>query len=129
MERRLLSTIGFRLNPVTLVHYADWYTRQWDAFATQCNLHQFCDSGDISFRTFTFSSYQRFRVLYQLIDAIAIDFESHLYERREIVAALLFFVIGSTIGMMVFPNNFEIAAKFSQYAPILENNLGITLTA
>lgn len=56
------------------------------------------------------------------------DFESHLYERREIVAALLFFVIGSQIGMMVFPSNFEIAAKFSQYSPILENNVGITLT-
>jgi cyclin E len=34
MERRLLTTLGFRLNPVTIVHFADWYTRQWDAFAT-----------------------------------------------------------------------------------------------
>ena len=57
MERKILTTLGFRLNPVTLVHFTDWYTRQWDAFATQFSLHQFCDNGDISFRTFTFSSY------------------------------------------------------------------------
>jgi len=52
-------------------------------------------------------------VLYQLIDAIAMDFDGHIYERREIVAAVLFFVVGSQIGMMVFPSNFEIASKFS----------------
>jgi cyclin E len=27
MERKLLTTLGFRLNPVTLAHFADWYTR------------------------------------------------------------------------------------------------------
>jgi hypothetical protein len=30
----MLLVLGFSLNPVTFAHLVEWYTRQWDAYAT-----------------------------------------------------------------------------------------------
>ena len=34
MERKLLLTLRFKMNPVTMVQWADWYTKQWDSYAS-----------------------------------------------------------------------------------------------
>jgi len=39
MERRILQTLNFRLQPVTLVAWADCYTKLWDRYASWNNLH------------------------------------------------------------------------------------------
>ena len=32
MERRLMSVLSFRLTPVTLVTWANWYMQMWDNY-------------------------------------------------------------------------------------------------
>jgi cyclin E len=43
MERHFLKSLRFRLLPVTLLSWMDWYTLQWDAFADQYNMHALTD--------------------------------------------------------------------------------------
>ena len=33
MEREMMNVLGFRLHPVTLISWADWYTKVWDDYA------------------------------------------------------------------------------------------------
>jgi hypothetical protein len=37
----MLLVLKFRLNPVTLVFWLDYYTKKWDEFADQYNIHTF----------------------------------------------------------------------------------------
>jgi acyl carrier protein phosphodiesterase len=80
MERKMMHTLGYKLTPITLVAWADIYTRLWDKFATEYNLHQFCEHGDLAIRQFTFYSYQRLRVLFSILDCVALDFESKRFD-------------------------------------------------
>lgn len=73
-------------------------------------MHQFTEKGDISLRLFTRESYHRVRLMYQVIDVIALDFGHKQWDKRELVAAVIYFVIGGQQGMMVFPSDYEIAA-------------------
>ena len=50
MERTMLNVLGFRLHPVTLISWADWYTKQWDEYADANNLHALCECHDTAFR-------------------------------------------------------------------------------
>ena len=43
MERHFLKSLRFRLLPLTLLSWMDWYTLQWDAFADQYNMHALTD--------------------------------------------------------------------------------------
>jgi cyclin E len=50
MERHFLKVLQFRLLPVTLLQWMDWYTLQWDAFADQHNMHALTEQNDCYFR-------------------------------------------------------------------------------
>ena len=39
MERTMIEVIEYSLHPVTLLSWADWFTRQWDSYANQSNMH------------------------------------------------------------------------------------------
>ena len=61
MERDMLNALRFRLHPVTLLTWADWYTQQWDLYADKYNMHELTECKDASFRQFSLESYNRFR--------------------------------------------------------------------
>ena len=50
MERDMMSTLSFRLHPVTLISWADWFTKQWDDYADSANMHSLTEVHDCAFR-------------------------------------------------------------------------------
>ena len=50
MERDMMSILGFRIHPITLISWADWYTKQWDDYADAANLHALTEVHDCAFR-------------------------------------------------------------------------------
>ena len=82
MEREMMNVLGFRLHPVTLISWADWYTKVWDDYADKMNLHGLTEVQDAAFRQFTLHSHNRYRTLMTYLDAVAIDYKSHEYQPR-----------------------------------------------
>ena len=118
MEREMMQVLGFRLHPVTLISWADFYTRMWDDYADANNLHALTEVHDAAFRQFTLHSYNRYRSFMTYLDAIAIDYRAHEFEPRKLVAALLYLVIGNQNTMAVFPNYYQMAVQFIVNPPI-----------
>ena len=54
------------------------------------------------------------------MDGMAMDFKSYEFSPRELIAALLYLVLGKT--MMVFPDYYQIAVDYSQNPPIDTDN-------
>ena len=44
-----------------------------------------------------------------MVDAFTLDFAHYSFGKRELVAAVVYFVVGGAQGMMVFPKDSEIA--------------------
>jgi len=95
MEREMLNTLRWRLHPVTLITWADWYTKQWDVYADENTMHSMTECHDAAFRQFTLHSYNRYRTFITYLDAVAIDYKAHEFTPRQLVAALLYLVIGN----------------------------------
>lgn len=95
MEREMCQVLGFRLHPVTLISWADWFTKEWDIYADANNIHALTEMHDCAFRQFTLHSYNRYRSFMTYLDAVAIDYRGHEFAPRIIVAALLYLVIGN----------------------------------
>ena len=74
MEREMMQVLKFKLHPVTLLTWVDWYTKAWDEYAGKFNLHALTECEDAFFRVFTYHSYNRLRSLLSYLDAVAIDF-------------------------------------------------------
>lgn len=95
MERTIFNVLKFKLHPVTLISWADWYTKQWDEYADQNNMHSLTECHDAAFRQFTLHSYNRYRTFITYLDAVAIDYKAHEFTPRQLVAALIYLVIGN----------------------------------
>jgi len=50
MEREMMQLLGFHLHPISLISWADWYTKQWDEYADAKNLHSLTECQDSAFR-------------------------------------------------------------------------------
>lgn len=50
MERNMLNTLRWSLHPITLITWADWYTKQWDEYADANNMHSLTECHDSAFR-------------------------------------------------------------------------------
>ena len=50
MERDMMTVLRFRIHPVTLISWADWYTHKWDIYADKYNMHALTECKDASFR-------------------------------------------------------------------------------
>lgn len=72
----MLRIFGYKVHKVTLQSWTEVFTKKWDQYAACFNMHQFTDCGNISIRLFTTESYTRFRQIYDIIDALALDFET-----------------------------------------------------
>ena len=105
----MMQTLGFYLHPVTLISWADWYTKKWDDYADAANMHALTECHDCAFRQFTLHSYNRYRTFMTYLDAVAIDYRAHEFQPRQLIAALLYLVIGNQQTMAVFPNYYQMA--------------------
>ena len=54
------------------------------------------------------------------LDAVAIDYRAHEFAPRQLVAALIYLVIGNEKTMAVFPNYYQMAVQFTVNPPIPE---------
>ena len=54
------------------------------------------------------------------LDAVAIDYRAHEFAPRQIIAALLYLVIGNEQTIAVFPNYYQMAVQFTVNPPIPE---------
>jgi hypothetical protein len=77
MERTILTTLEYSVHPITLHTWADLYTKLWDNYATQMQLHQFSQHCDLSMRLYTFHSYHL-----------------TMFESNQIVLAVMYFLLG-----------------------------------
>lgn len=82
MEKEMMTVLGFRLHPITLITWADWYTKQWDVYADSTNMHSLTECHDAAFRQFTLHSYNRYRTFMTYLDAVAIDYRAHEFSPR-----------------------------------------------
>lgn len=68
-----MQVLQFKLFPVTIVNWANWYLEMWDLY-TKRTPHAFNECCDFTFKTPNEEAYQRFRTLLQFIDAISLDY-------------------------------------------------------
>ena len=59
------------------------------------------------------------------LDAVAIDYKAHEFQPRQLIAALLYLVIGNQQTMTVFPNYYQMAVQFTVNPPIPEVEINI----
>ena len=77
MEKRILSTLSWKIFPSTLSAWSNWLMTEWDSFNSDVpiKLKQSCKN-----------AYRLFRQVFGIIDAVALD-EVHLRYRKSALAA------------------------------------------
>ena len=92
-EKKICRALGWKLIPMTISSWLNWYTCQWDLFVNSIDdikeklLLITNDDNILFFKKQNEVSYYNYRRIYQLIDLIALDFHSYKYEIRYLVAA------------------------------------------
>ncbi len=84
--------LQFGLHPVTLQTWVDCFTKLWDHYANDLNLHQYAEDGNLSLRSLHQSSYSRLRFIHEMVDAIIC---SALVQddQRQLVASVMYLVL------------------------------------
>lgn len=96
MEKKICSALKWKLIPITLEIWLNWYTCQWDLFLDSSSdiksqLLNFIKEDDlIYFKKQNEKAYCNYRRIYQLIDLISLDYYNYNYDKRGIVAACFF---------------------------------------
>ena len=92
-EKKICGALGWKLIPMTISSWLNWYTCQWDLFVNSIDdikekLLLFTDDDNILFfKKQNEVSYYNYRRIYQLIDLIALDYRSYKFEIRYLIAA------------------------------------------
>jgi hypothetical protein len=76
MELRLMQILLFKLHPVTLCNWANWYLNMWDVYATQTLLPLYPPGTDLTFKGVNEAAYQRYRVFFQVLDMLTLSSDS-----------------------------------------------------
>ena len=96
MEQKICSTLKWKLIPITMETWLNWYTCQWDLFLDSSpeiknELMKYIKEDDIIyFKRQNEKSYSNYRRIYQLIDLISLDYNNYIYDKRGIVAGCFF---------------------------------------
>lgn len=119
VEFSMMKTLRYKLHPVTMCTWANWYINMWDVYAEQ-NLKPLYPPGtDLTFKTPNEVAYQRFRVLMQILDLYSLSAQTHWFCKRELIACALYIVVGGPHMMGVFPFEYQwLAQVFAQDLPI-----------
>ncbi|MBR3632968.1 MAG: cyclin [Bacteroidaceae bacterium] len=98
-EKKICGALGWKLIPMTISSWLNWYTCQWDLFVYSIDdiknrLLLFSDDENILFfKRQNEVSYYNYRRIYQIIDLIALDYHSYKYENRYLIAACFLILI------------------------------------
>ena len=85
----------YELYPVTLLYWTNYYMAQWDIYASAnpMNFELLDQELNLSipmFKSDLQDDYWRFRQMIQVLDTLVLDLNSFRYDKREIVACLLY---------------------------------------
>ena len=92
-EKKICGTLGWKLIPMTISSWLNWYTCQWDLFVHSIDeikdklLLLTDDDNILFFKRQNEISYYNYRRIYQIIDLIVLDYHSYKYEIRYLIAA------------------------------------------
>ena len=98
-EQNICKTLGWKLIPMTILGWLNWYTCQWDLFVHSVDrvkdkLLLLTDEDNILFfKRQNEASYYNYRRIYQIIDLIMLDYNSYTYGFRHLVAASFLIII------------------------------------
>ena len=99
MEQKLVKNLLWKIIPITINTWMNWYICQWDLFIDTIEeiknklLNYFKEDEILFFKKSDDKSYYNFRKISQIIDLIAIDYYSLKLEKRFLIAGAIFDVI------------------------------------
>ena len=100
-EMTMLKTLKWMLTPPTLNTWAQWYMSQWDlyieksSYATEHPVFEaFGKDAIIQFKQPSEKSYALYREIMQFIDCMLLEIEHLQYNKRTLVAGLMYIVLG-----------------------------------
>jgi hypothetical protein len=99
IEKKICGALGWKLIPMTISSWLNWYTCQWDLFVYSIDgikekLLLFSDDENILFfKRQNEVSYYNYRRIYQIIDLIVLDYHSFRYDIRYLVASCFLILI------------------------------------
>ena len=99
IEKKICGALGWKLIPMTISSWLNWYTCQWDLFIYSIDgikekLLLFSDDENILFfKRQNEVSYYNYRRIYQIIDLIVLDYHSYRYDIRYLVASCFLILI------------------------------------
>ena len=117
MEQKICSALKWKLIPITLEIWLNWYTCQWDLFLDssteiKSQLLNFIKEDDlIYFKKQSEKAYCSYRRIYQLIDLISLDYYNYNYDKRGIVAACFFECICNEYNLKYFFDKKKLYSK------------------
>ena len=99
MEKKICSELRWKLIVITKNVWLSWYLCQWDLFIDTVDnikeeISQLINENDILYyKKPNDNSYYNFRKISQLIDIMALDFNSYFYDQRLLIAISFFIIL------------------------------------
>ena len=99
MEQKLVKNLSWKIIPITINTWLNWYLCQWDLFIDTVDeiknklMNFFNEDEILFFKKSDDKSYYNFRKISQIVDLIAIDYFSLNLEKRFLIAGAIFDVI------------------------------------
>ena len=96
MEQKICSALKWKLIPITIEIWLNWYTCQWDLYIDSSpeiknELMKYIKEDDIIyFKRQNEKAYSNYRRIYQLVDLISLDYNNYAYDKRGIIAGCFF---------------------------------------
>ena len=98
-EQKICKMLGWKLIPMTILGWLNWYTCQWDLFVHSVDrvkeklLLLTNEDNILLFKKQNEASFYNYRRIYQIIDLVMLDYNSYIYGFRHLVAASLLIII------------------------------------
>jgi hypothetical protein len=129
-EKNVLRILKWRIQFPTLAVWSNFITNEWDKFSVQFLAlysnrmkFKFKEKFDLTkLRENSYRSYYLCRQFYKIIDVISLDYKSLEYSSRQIVASVLYILLGSNLEyfsnsliLNEFTRNPNAFQKFSEW--------------
>lgn len=132
IETIILRTLRWNLVPPTLNTWAQWYLSQWDLYIEKSPyalshplILSLGKEAIIQFRQPNEDSYLLFREIMQYLDCITLDVEHLQYNKRTLVASLIYLIVGKSykqFGLKQIAEEFPSSSMFLLNKQNLYNN-------
>eukprot|EP00347_Sterkiella_histriomuscorum_P005514 403356327 len=117
MEGYLMKVLAFKLHPITLSNWMNWYMNMWDIYQDQ-SLKQYYQTADFTFKQPNEVAYQRFRIAYQILDTIILNPYYNDFDSRQLVASILYLIIGGPHMIGAFNYDYQwFPSQFQRFPP------------